>query len=746
MAPIVKDVENPAATTAPAAPATKPAQDASATRPQPVALEIPVTVNGARTVEGSEKREPFSESTKTVLVFGHGAVIRLASLVAPGQLLFVTNEKTKKEVVCQVVKSKNYRTVTGYVELEFTEPAAGFWGMRFPSERVTPAPVTPVAPALAPHPATPASPAGAVPPKVVSIPPDPAETKPAAPASVPVKPVATAPPVAPPMVAKPATPKPAQPTANHSTSIAPPQPTPALPIAPVVPAQTVAPMPPISIKPAPILVPAVPAVVPSAVSASASLEAKSATGQMTKTEATIPAVNPTTEELKQQAAHLQEQLSTLLFTQTSAAKQSAPEPVVTRKPEIIPTETAQKILQLAPPPDVKSPLPPVTVVQEIKPAPIAIKSVPLSMPVEEVKVPEWLTPTVRDTEVRPPEPVHIPAWLAPLARETDSKPNMTPVEDAAVSVAISPSVSNQSDAQFPDGESATSTVPPTMFGGELLGGSSTASEANASGGSKKGFLIGIAAAVILLIGGGAWYATRPGNAPSGRFASKPAATQTPQNSQGGTTSQPALHAETAVSAGAAASPLSQPTSAKPPATNPVPVASSPVNPTPPAVVKETSAAPRSTPPVEQPKKLGDVHFATPNLNHATNSTEGGDAAPPIDADQTSAGPPGGFAEAHSKEPAAPLPIGGDVKPAKLLKSVPPVYPPAARTQRVAGDVKIDALVDVAGNVSAMKVLSGPTLLHQAAMNALGQWKYEPAKLDGNPTPMHLTVTVQFRLQ
>src|SRR5450432_1876830 len=102
-------------------------------RPQPVALEVSVTVNGARTIAGSDKREPFSESTKTALIFGHGAVVRLASSVAPGQLLFLTNEKTKKEVVCQVVKSKNYHNVSGYVELEFTEPVAGFWGMRFPA-------------------------------------------------------------------------------------------------------------------------------------------------------------------------------------------------------------------------------------------------------------------------------------------------------------------------------------------------------------------------------------------------------------------------------------------------------------------------------------------------------------------------------------------------------------------------------------------------------------------------------------
>src|ERR1700730_5979516 len=114
-------------------------------RPQPVALEVAVTVNGARTVAGSNKREPFSESTTTVLIFGHGAVLRLSSAVAPGQLLFLTNEKTKKEVVCQVVNSKNYSGMSGYVELEFTEPVSGFWGMRFPaapqshSSEVTPA-------------------------------------------------------------------------------------------------------------------------------------------------------------------------------------------------------------------------------------------------------------------------------------------------------------------------------------------------------------------------------------------------------------------------------------------------------------------------------------------------------------------------------------------------------------------------------------------------------------------------------
>src|SRR5437016_13720498 len=138
MAPITKDSDT---LTAPESPARSgsagPTSTESPVKAQPVALEIPILVNGARTAEGSDKREPFSESTKTVMVFGSGAVIRLTSAMAPGQLLFLTNERTKKEVVCQVVKSKNYRSVSGYVELEFTESVVGFWGMRFPGDRIS---------------------------------------------------------------------------------------------------------------------------------------------------------------------------------------------------------------------------------------------------------------------------------------------------------------------------------------------------------------------------------------------------------------------------------------------------------------------------------------------------------------------------------------------------------------------------------------------------------------------------------
>src|SRR5579862_4893651 len=130
MSPTAKDLETSNSQTTARTPGAE-----EANKPQPVPLEVPVTVNGARTVEGSDKREPFSEATQTVLVFHNGAVIRLNSSVTAGQLLFLTNDKTKKEVVCQVVKSKNYRNVSGYVELEFTEPMTDFWGIHFPEEQ-----------------------------------------------------------------------------------------------------------------------------------------------------------------------------------------------------------------------------------------------------------------------------------------------------------------------------------------------------------------------------------------------------------------------------------------------------------------------------------------------------------------------------------------------------------------------------------------------------------------------------------
>jgi len=58
-------------------------------------------------------------------------VIQLSSAVAPGQLLLLANMESKREVVAQVIRKRAYKPTICYVELEFAEPAPGFWGMEF---------------------------------------------------------------------------------------------------------------------------------------------------------------------------------------------------------------------------------------------------------------------------------------------------------------------------------------------------------------------------------------------------------------------------------------------------------------------------------------------------------------------------------------------------------------------------------------------------------------------------------------
>jgi len=158
-------------------------------------------------------------------------------------------------------------------------------------------------------------------------------------------------------------------------------------------------------------------------------------------------------------------------------------------------------------------------------------------------------------------------------------------------------------------------------------------------------------------------------------------------------------------------------------------------------------------PATKKPSLGNVRLAKPKIGRspsvqANSATEpnlelSGDVVPAGESSLSA-----NFADTAKQPaaPAAPVAIGGDVKPARMISSVAPMYPALAKSQHIAGSVRVDALVDTNGRVTTMKIVSGPSMLHQAAMDALRQWKYQPATLDGKPVPMHLTVTIQFRLQ
>jgi outer membrane biosynthesis protein TonB len=98
----------------------------SAGHDQATVLEVPVTVQGAKHVEGSEQRQIFTETTKTTIVFGNGAVVNLSSKVTQGQCVFLRNERTGREILCKVLEWREVAE-SGYADLEFTTRDPNFW-------------------------------------------------------------------------------------------------------------------------------------------------------------------------------------------------------------------------------------------------------------------------------------------------------------------------------------------------------------------------------------------------------------------------------------------------------------------------------------------------------------------------------------------------------------------------------------------------------------------------------------------
>jgi hypothetical protein len=107
---------------------------ADTARNQGTVLEIPVTIQGSKTVEGSDQRELFTETTKTTLVFENGAVLKLNAKISPGQCVFLRNDQTEKEILCKVRDSRQAGEV-GYTDLEFTSYDPQFWS----AEKLAPA-------------------------------------------------------------------------------------------------------------------------------------------------------------------------------------------------------------------------------------------------------------------------------------------------------------------------------------------------------------------------------------------------------------------------------------------------------------------------------------------------------------------------------------------------------------------------------------------------------------------------------
>ncbi len=78
-----------------------------------------------------------------------------------------------------------------------------------------------------------------------------------------------------------------------------------------------------------------------------------------------------------------------------------------------------------------------------------------------------------------------------------------------------------------------------------------------------------------------------------------------------------------------------------------------------------------------------------------------------------------------------------IVPAKLIKKVDPIYPPEATAQHITGTVRVYYVIGGDGAVYNAHAISGEGLsedlaLRKAAEEAVLQWRFQPATLDGKP--------------
>ncbi len=81
----------------------------------------------------------------------------------------------------------------------------------------------------------------------------------------------------------------------------------------------------------------------------------------------------------------------------------------------------------------------------------------------------------------------------------------------------------------------------------------------------------------------------------------------------------------------------------------------------------------------------------------------------------------------------------------LLEKTLPQYPAIAKAARIQGIVVLQATISKGGSIQSLRVISGPPMLQQAAMDGVRFWRYKPHLLNGEPVEVETTINVVFNL-
>jgi len=80
----------------------------------------------------------------------------------------------------------------------------------------------------------------------------------------------------------------------------------------------------------------------------------------------------------------------------------------------------------------------------------------------------------------------------------------------------------------------------------------------------------------------------------------------------------------------------------------------------------------------------------------------------------------------------------------ILSKPQPIYPESAKRDRTEGTVILRAIIARDGRVASLHIISTPSPdLAIAAIAAVRRWTYRPYLLNGLPTEVDTTITVNF---
>jgi TonB family protein len=96
--------------------------------------------------------------------------------------------------------------------------------------------------------------------------------------------------------------------------------------------------------------------------------------------------------------------------------------------------------------------------------------------------------------------------------------------------------------------------------------------------------------------------------------------------------------------------------------------------------------------------------------------------------------------------APPPTIPNVVLAGKIIKKTVPEYPFSARQQHIAGTVLLSAIISKQGTIADLDVVASPdATLTSSAIDAVKRWTYQPYLLNGQPTEVDTTITVNYNL-